>query len=217
MIVICLLTYARTEYAIRTIRAAQALKCNEGFAWYVADDGSNLAHFDAVMGELQFFGAHIIGAHSERQGYGANANQAWKAADALTDVTLWLEDDWELAGAFDLSAYARLLRDEEQNIGMVRAGYLNLHMQGKVIGYGGALYWRLDRDANPYVFTGHPSLRSRKFYQAYGEYPTGLKPGDTELGYALQYRYGAGPEIVWPAQLGEHGPFGHIGTVKSYE
>ena len=217
MIVICLLTYARTDYAIRTIRAAQQLTCSEGFAWYVADDGSIPDHFNAVLDELRFFGANVIGAKSERVGYGAMANEAWKAAHEFTDLTFWLEDDWELKTPFDLTSYANLLRDMEQNVGMVRLGYLNLGMQGKVFSHGGSLYWRLERDANPYVFTGHPSLRSRKFFEAYGEYPTGLKPGDTELGYAFKYRYGVGPDIVWPARLGEASAFGHIGAIQSYD
>jgi hypothetical protein len=217
MIVICFLTYARTDYAIRTIRAAQQLTCSEGFAWYVADDGSHPDHYHAVLSELQFYGAYVIGAHSERIGYGAMANLAWKTANEHTDLTFWLEDDWELEGPFDLTPYAALLRDDEQHVGMVRAGYLNMEMEGKVFSHGGRLYWRLARDANSYVFTGHPALRNRKFYEAYGEYPIGLKPGDTELGYAVQYRNHAGPDIVWPAGLGERSGFGHIGTVKSYE
>jgi hypothetical protein len=216
MITICLLTYERTDYAIRTIRAAQQMTCQEGFAWYVADDGSRPEHFNAVLNELHFFGASIIGAHSERSSYGAIANKAWKAANEVSDLTFWLEDDWELREPMDLTPYADLLRDEEQHVGMVRLGYLNLNMQGKVFSHGGHLYWRLNRDADPYVFAGHPSLRNMKFYEAYGDYPTNINPGDTELGYAFQYRNHAGPDIVWPAQLGEASAFGHIGTIKSY-
>ena len=160
MIVICFLTYERTEYAIRTIRAAQQLTCADGFGWYVADDGSRAEHFNAVLDELRFFGAWVIGAHSERQGYGAMANRAWKEANEVSDLTLWLEDDWELRTPFDLTSYANLARDEEQNVGMVRLGYLNLHMAGFVFGHGGRLYWRLNREVDPYVFTGHPALRS---------------------------------------------------------
>jgi hypothetical protein len=217
MIVICFLTYERTEYAIRTIRAAQQLRCEDGFAWYVADDGSRTEHFNTVLNELKFYGAVVIGAHSERNGYGAMANVAWKAANEFTDLTFWLEDDWELEAAMDLSPYAALVRDEAMHVGMCRLGYLNLEMEGRVFSHQGRLYWRLNRDSNSYVFTGHPALRSRKFYETYGEYPIGLKPGDTELGYAVQYRNRAGPDIVWPAGLGERSAFGHIGRIKSYE
>jgi hypothetical protein len=114
-----------------------------------------------------------------------------------------------------LYQYADLLQNEPR-IGMVRLGYLNLNMQGRVFGYAGKLFWELDRNADPYVFTGHPSLRHRRFREAYGAIPEGLNPGDTELAYAMQYRYGVGSEIVWPAELGEGNWFGHVGEVKSY-
>ncbi len=213
-IVVILLTYQRTEYAVRTIRAALAhLRYQGNLLWYVADDGSTAEHVAAVHEALA--GQKVIGAHSERIGYGAGANKAWHVAHEHADLTLWLEDDWELRAELDLTSYARLLTDTP-DIGMVRLGYLNLGMAGQVFGYDGKLYWRLERAVNPYVFTGHPSLRHRRFREAYGPYPEGLNPGQTELGYAWLFRSGQGPDIVFPAANGEWGPFGHIGAEKSY-
>lgn len=212
-IVVILLTYARTAYALRTIQAAIAyLRYTGPLLWYVADDGSAPEHYQVVISALA---EHLVGAHSEKLGYGGNANKAWETAQAHSPLTFWLEDDWELTREFSLDGYAQLLQ-ERSDIGMVRAGYLNLNMAGRVFGHGGQLYWKLERDCDSYVFTGHPALRHWRYREAYGLYPTGLNPGETELAYALQYRQGAGPDIVWPAGLGEWGAFGHIGAEKSY-
>lgn len=167
----------------------------------------------AVRAALE--GVELIGGHSARLGYGANANRAQETVRKYSPITLWLEDDWELRQDLDLYRYVCLL-GERNELGMVRLGYLNLNMRGAVFGHGGALYWQLDREADPYVFTGHPSLRHQRFRDSYGLYPEGLNPGETELGMALKFRQGRGPGIVWPAALGESGPFAHIGTEKSY-
>ncbi len=82
------------------------------------------------------------------------------------------------------------------------------------------MYWKLDRephiDGTP-VFTGHPSLRHRRYRAAYGDYPTGLTPGDTELAYAWQFRMGSpdAPGNDWPADYPQQGLFGHIGSIKT--
>lgn len=198
---------------MRTIRAAKRWLQYPDLRWYVADDGSQPEHVEALAAELQ--DAPLLGGHSDHRGYGGNANWAWAAARDVSPLTFWLEDDWELTGPFDLTPYAQLL-DGREDIGMVRLGYLNLNMRGSVFGHGGRLYWRLDRDCDSYVFTGHPALRHERFHKAYGDYQLGLNPGETELSYALQFRNGQGPDIVWPAGIGEWGAFGHIGEHKSY-
>lgn len=217
-IVVVLLTYQRTAYAVRTVAAARR---HLGFAgeigYYLADDGSDPAHVAAVREALG--GAWLVGEHSARRGYGANANAAWRAVDGETPLTLWLEDDWELTAPLDLTPYAHLLQTRDE-IGMVRMGHLNLDIRGRTWGHDGRVYWLFDHaphhEGTP-VFTGHPSLRHRRYRECYGWYPEGRSPGDTELAYAYQFRVGPpeGPGIVWPAELGPWGAFAHIGGVKS--
>lgn len=216
-IVIILQTYKRTDCALRTIAAAREYLRYNDLRWYVADDGSPDAHVDAVLAALH--DAPLAGYHSERRGYGGNANDAWDRADSMSALTFWLEDDWELRQPLDLYPYACLLMETDA-IGMVRLGVLNLDIRGRTWAHGNMVYWTLDHaphiDGTP-VFTGHPSLRHRRYRQAYGSYPTGLTPGDTELAYAWQFRVGPhdGPGIVWPADYPTMGFFGHIGTVKT--
>jgi hypothetical protein len=216
-ITVILQTFKRTDVALRTIAAARRNLIYGGpLLWYVADDGSPAEHVGAV---LEAVGGDLIGHHSARRGYGANANAAWDAADALGALTLFLEDDWELRQPLDLYRYAALLM-ETHEVGMVRLGVLNLDMRGRSWAHGGSVYWKLDREPHlegTPVFTGHPSLRHRRYRQTYGDYPEGLPPGETELAYAYQFRVGSpdAPAIVWPADYPAQGYFGHIGSVKT--
>lgn len=217
-ITVILQTFKRTDVALRTIAAAKRNLIYGGrLYWYVADDGSPAAHVNAVLAELADI--ELIGHHSERRGYGANANAAWNAADQVSALTLWLEDDWELRQPLDLYRYACLLM-ETHEVGMVRLGVLSLDMRGRSWAHDGAVYWKLDREPHiegTPVFTGHPSLRHRRYHQVYGDYPEGLLPGETELAYAYQFRQGSpdAPAIVWPADYPANGYWGHIGAVKT--
>jgi len=208
-IVVILLTWQRTAYALRTIVAAKRYLTYDGpLLWYVADDGSDAAHVAAVLGHVG------DGWHSERRGYGGNANAAWDQASAVSPLSLWLEDDWELRRPLDLTPYAALLARDD--VGMVRLGYIDPAMLGPAQN-GCHPLPRAWADTSFYAFTGHPSLRHVRYRQAYGDYPVGLGPGDTELAYAYQYRVGPedGPRIVWPAGYPTGGLFGHIGEIKT--
>lgn len=218
-IAIILLTYKRTDYALRTIAAATRLRYAAPLLWYVADDGSPVEHVMAVRQALAAAQYPILGLHSEKRGYGGNANTAWEACDQATPLTFWLEDDWELTSDLDLTPYVRLLL-ERTEIGMVRLGTLNLDIRGRTWGHDGRMYWLLDREPHHEgtpVFTGHPSLRHVRYRYSHGWYPVNQSPGDTELQYAYQFRHSRHdtPGIVWPADLPWYGVFGHIGAVKS--
>lgn len=214
-ITICFMTYQRTEYALRTIQAVRSYLRYPHIHWYVADDGSSEEHVRAVLDALA--GEDLVGLHNLKQGYGASANQAWTRANEISPLSFWLEDDWELRGPLDLWPYAALLM-EDDSVGMVRLGALNLEISGHTFAHRDSVYWRLDRipkhDGTP-VFTGHPSLRHNRYQVSYGNYPKGMTPGNTELAYAYRYRSREGSSIVWPANIPAYGIFGHIGTVKT--
>jgi hypothetical protein len=217
-IVVILQTWERTSYALRTIDAALAYLRYPNLLWYIADDGSRPDHYDDVHDALVSTG-RLIGGHSERAGYGANANHAWRVARDVSRLTFFLEDDWELRQPLDLYPYAALLM-ERPEVGMVRLGVLNLDVRGRTWGHDGRVYWTLDREPHHEgtpVFTGHPSLRHTRYWEAHGDYPENLGPGDTELAYAYHYRMTVpeAPAIVWPADYPAAGLFGHIGSVKT--
>lgn len=214
-IVIILQTYRRTEYALQTIAAArQYLRYDGDLIWYMADDGSPGEHVRAVLEAL----GDLTG-HTQRRGYGGNANAAWAAASHLSALSFWLEDDFVLSAPLDLTPHAYTLM-ECADVGMVRLGYIDPARLERPIDCGGRSYYTLPRawpDTSFYAFTGHPSLRHVRYLEAYGAYPEGLVPGDTELAYAYQYRTGPedGPRVVWPVGYPAEGLFAHIGEVKT--
>lgn len=209
------MTYQRTEYALRTVRALLEAYPAIPWLWYVADDGSEGGHYEAVLAEIARLGGVLCGSHSERLSYGGNANVIMRTLYQFTDVALWLEDDWEIYQPVDWPSHLALLRDPLANIGMVRLGLLPIGLAGETFGHTGQVYWRMDK-GRPYAFSGNPSLRTIQFCSAYGDYPVGLRPGDTECTYDAQVRAQAGPDIAYPAYLGMWGAFRHIGAVKSY-
>ena len=216
-VVIALLTYARTNYALATIAAMLRNWRYANTLWYVADDGSAPEHVATVLAALD--SEHVVGWHSERRGYGYSATRAWFAAHEHADVTLFLEDDWELKQEFDPTYYVQTLMQHD-DIGMIRLSHLPINLKSETCGYyvggHGAIYLRMSA-GQQYAFSGNPALRHRRAREAWGAYPEGLNPGDTELAYDHQIQQRGGPSILWPVGVGEWGVFGHIGAVPSYE
>lgn len=225
MLSIVLTTYARTSYATRTIASVlenliykdQKANGNLEVAWFVVDDGSVQEHQNAIREAL--VGQRVEYFHSQRRGYGANVNDAWRRSWELSSVSLLLEDDWELRYAWDVTPYVRLL-EYNTLVGMVRMGYLPVGLHLTSVGYEGRMYLQVEPDTQ-YYFSGNPHLKHRRFAEMYGWYPEGRNPGDTELGYDWQCRSKAlhqnnMPLIWWPLAIGDRNLFGHIGTEKSY-
>ena len=208
-------TPERTEYAVRTIRAAKRyLVYNPGLQWFIADDGSKPDHIDAIRNEIS--DCYAVGLWSEHNSYGRSCNEAIHKTRECGELMFFLEDDWELLYPLDLWPYADLLH-EDTSVGMVRLGYLNAGVKGETFGHLGSLYWRLSCES-PYIFTGHPSLRHMRFHDHAGEYTERLQPGETELAMAWKYKTSPDPRpsIVWPCMMGQNGYFAHIGSVQSY-
>jgi hypothetical protein len=218
-VAIVLVTYARTEYAVRT---ALSVKKNLVYAgetgWYVGDDGSSPEHFRTVLRTLM--DVNIFGKHSEdfvpgQRWPGKSWNKAWEAAHDWAPICLWLEDDWKLSRPLDITPYVILLMENEK-IGMVRLGGLAINLNMTSMGFNGIHYLQMWRNMQ-YGFSGNPSLRHKRFAEAYGPYNESVTPGDTELDYDARWRVTSGPEIWWPVEIGGWGVFHHIGQEQSYQ
>ncbi len=205
-VVALLITYKRTELALRTVRAVKTNLDYPRLSWHVADDGSDSAHVRAILAEC---GEGTTFSNADRRGVGRSMNLGMAAALKRADYILWLEDDWELQKPFDLRPCVELLQ-ERGDVGMVRLGYLSPGIWGELIG-AGRLWWKLSKGPT-YTFTGHASLRHRRFCDAYGAYQEGLAPGETELWYCGTFNNRPGPSVAVPAWTGEWGAFAHIGT-----
>jgi len=132
----------------------------------------------------------------------------------LSEIVLWLEDDWELSRPLDITPYVKLLMENEK-VGMIRLGHLAINLNMTSMGHDGIHYLQMWRNMQ-YGFSGNPSLRHRRFADAYGPYNEEVGPGDTELDYDTKWRNISGPEIWWPVDLGGWGIFSHIGEEQSY-
>lgn len=217
---VILITYKRTDYAMRVIHAVGKFLHYPDWGWYVSDDGSDSEHDMWVRGSCEATDRELIGSHNEAISYGAGANRGLKKAFEQGQLVLMLEDDWELTQPLDIWKWAALLM-ERPDIGMVRMGYLNNGLRGDLIGHNGSLYWMLDdsesRHHSSMAFAGHPALIHQRFFDSYGLYPERWQPGETELRMSWQVSAVPGPAIVWPAELGAAGPWAHIGGIQSYD
>lgn len=212
-LLIILQTFERTAYALATVKAIQdKLKYPGEIKWYVADDGSPREHVEALRAAI---GSDLACIESNHWSYGGSANRAIRFAHDFTDLTLWLEDDWELRRELAILPYAELLW-KVTDVGMIRLGRLPKDLDCKSEQYDGSIYLSIQRTM-PYMFSGNPSLRHKRFHDAYGGYAEGLYPGDTELALDRHIREAqSGPKILWDVDLGAYGAFGHIGKARSY-
>jgi hypothetical protein len=213
-VVALLITYKRTQMAVRTIEGVKKYLCypSEKLLWHIADDGSPPEHLAAICAALEPTIPTV--SNAERKGVGVSMNRGMATALLRADYILWLEDDWELVSPFDLRPAVDLLANEG-GIGMVRLGYISPGISGTLVSGGGHLWWKLAK-GETYTFTGHASLRHRRFCGAYGPYQEGLTPGETELYYCGTFNNRQGPTVAVPAYTGEWGVFGHIGS-ESYK
>jgi glycosyltransferase involved in cell wall biosynthesis len=206
-VVILLITYKRTETALRTIRGLRDHLDYPNLHWHIADDGSDSGHLETLIEAIGR--SDVTTTNAARKGVGVSMNLGQDAAFRRGDYVLWLEDDWELSSRFDLRPCVQLC-EERQEIGMVRLGYVSPGIKGELIAGAGRLWWKLERGPT-YTFVGHAALRHKRFRETYGPYVEGHTPGETELWMCGTFNNRQGPEIVVPAFAGEWGFFGHIG------
>lgn len=208
-VAVLVITYKRTTLAARTIEGVLKYLCypSDKLTWHIADDGSPDNHVSTLLKLLS--GYEVTVSNAARRGVGASMNVG--AAECLkrADYILWLEDDWELTTHFDLKPCIEII-NRNDTIGMVRLGYISAGIVGKLVSDAGHLWWMLDKGPQ-YTFTGHASLRHRRFLNAYMPYREDLSPGATELHMCGTYNNKPGPAIVVPAWTGEYGAFSHIG------
>lgn len=102
-----------------------------------------------------------------------------------------------------------------EDLGMIRLGHLPIGLNLRSVGYEGRMYLDVQKNTQ-YAFSGNPHLKHSRMRQLSGEYPTGMKPGDTEVAYDWQVRTNGDAAIWWPLVIGDAPYFGHIGTIQSY-
>lgn len=213
-VVVLLITYERTDVARETVKGVKARLHYPRLSWHIADDGSNGNHVASLVSEI---GSDYITTVSNTGGHSVGRSMNIGIANCLKRADIWLhwEDDWVPRFDIDLIPCVRLLQ-ECDNIGMIRLGRLENGLFGEVCKGGDRLWWRLDKGKHEWCFTGHASMRHRRFYEAYGEYQEGLPPGRTEMSLLHNFNTRNGPDVVWPAWL-PYDICDHIGDGYSFK
>lgn len=219
---IVLLTYQRTEMAVRTVKGiADNLDYpKELTSFYVADDGSQSTHVEAIFKALQDGGLQLAGYHSQKfyagtPFCGIGWNHGLQKAHQTADYVMLLEDDWVLEKPLDIRPYIWML-SEREDVGMVRLSGLAEGNIVEVKTHRGTHYLEYLRMSRM-CYSGNPHIRHLRFSQYYGAFATELTPGDLEVWFDAKFhRMKDGPEIWRPAELNPWGPFGHIGRERTW-
>ncbi len=216
---IILLTYERTDYAVKTVHSIHDnLHYCGSMGWYLADDGSSSQHYGTVRENIVNYN-ELWGEHqTERRGYGYSANKAWQQLrdEWQSPITLWLEDDWILERPLDITPYVKMLVENHNNVGMVRLGHMPVDLELRSCGHDGHMYLNVSK-GQQYTYSGNPHLKHLSFLEHYGILPEGKNPGETEIEYDYKVRSQEGPGIWWPLEIGDRPYFAHIGTEQSYD
>lgn len=219
---ICLLTYARTEYAVRTLRTTlDNLRSRHQVHVHIADDGSIPEHRDLLTNSASrhLHVASVTISNSERGGYGRNVNLATQVIHGVAAWYLMLEDDWELTRPLDVDA---IIEDMQCDGGLecIRLGYLShtqaLYGEVKTVGPRNSKYLLLSANSpEPHVFAGHPRIESLRYQRAVGPWPQGHTPGETE--FIVTHFEAARHGVAWPMCYDpNNGPYVHIGTNRAW-
>jgi len=218
---ICLVTYKRTEQALRTIQGIcdNLQYPKEKRAWFVNDDGSPPEHAQAIREKLIENGEQLLWMNTQRMSGGTyNAGKGWNACMGngyqYSDFVLWMEDDWVLEAPLEIERHVRLL-EEREDIGIVAYRGLTEGSDMSVRTHGGYHYLQYFRSGEmPY--SGNPHLRHARFVRTYGVFAEDRNPGDMEQNYNERFCKRSGPEIWRPAEGNPWGVFGHIGQEKTF-
>lgn len=222
---IVLFTYKRTQEALRTIRSTKEHLNypKEHVVWYVADDGSDKEHHNAVLEEVQKDGGILIGEHNEkfREDGSYNCGKGWNLGLGLcyqrTDFVLTLEDDWLMEAPLDTRRYIKLLQDRDE-VGIVSFRILSIGADVHTVGWDGEIFLKYQRTTQ-YAYSGNPLFRHSRYTKYYGWYAEDRSPGLIELHQDDLYRLDVrnGPEIWRPAGLDPWGGWHHIGSEKTWK
>ncbi len=213
LVVICLLTYRRTDYAIRAIEGIQKNLNYDNWAWYIADAGSAIEHLDIIRNATK--NDRVIHSHSSDAVMPPyqNWNTAISWSLKQTPFYIRLEDDFVLERELKLERYVHLL-EQRQEVGLVRFGLMPINLEMESMGFEGDLFMNIYK-TRQYCYSGHPHLTHARFHEAYGLFPAADRPGDCELAMDGMVHSRPGPQVWWPLDAKTWGFFGHIGKEKA--
>jgi len=214
-VVILLLTKGRVPYTLRVIHTIEANLKYDNYSYYVADGGSSDADMFEVLDLIVDYGADVK-YHHKNLTAGANWNRGIKSIyNSDADIYLRMENDFELGEPLDILPYVRVLEDKLLDIGCVRLGLLPIRLDIQTHGFEGRIYQEILK-MRQYTWSGNPCLVHKRFHKDYGYFSEKqISPGDAELSLDHKVRSNNGSRVWRPNELGDYGPFKHIGMEQS--
>ena len=197
---VLIVTYQRAEILRRTIgRLLQLLTYAGPLRYVIADDGSTDDTHEMVD-DLRDAGLDVTMVISNRGGLGVNTNAGLRAAFALSDLVLQLQDDMLLLQHLDLTPHVDRLLSRPDD-GFIRLWGVGGHKYTATLD---GLYWRVSWESDElYIPSDRPHLKHKRFHDAAGYYPEGLASGATEEMWSHQAKNAARSRGV-PAVLVPH-------------
>lgn len=211
---VLLTTYTRTEIALKTIRGVKENFLWPNLGWVITDDSTGGDHLKLLRDEIG--GSYAVEVYDNKNRLGVGHNMNWglrKIWEMGAELTLVLEDDWLCEKPFDPTSAVDLLMNNT-DIGMVRWGYLSAGLNADIISRENHLWLKFNQNGDQYLYTGHASLRHKRFHQSVGMFTEGLRPGANELDFCAKYNAKGTPSIAWDLDYGHTGSFVHIGNVS---
>lgn len=218
LVYILLITYDRPTEIQQTISALlhHLLYPRDRLRFHLCDDHSPPVDLDARgEGHGSEPYVHYVRRHfpdltwsatqTDRRGWGANVNKGLDHCFSHSDYVFLIEDDYVALRDIDLRAGVALLESTDDHhkpfpasprrlIGAVRydgiaAHWLHLQLREASTRTGSIHYLAIDH-SSPFlnVYSNRPHLQHRRFRDAYGRYPEGLRLGETESTYAQRVK-----------------------------
>jgi hypothetical protein len=197
-VTVVFVTWNRREELFRTVEAflKNVFYDHNLLTLHIADDNSPEPYiYDIIKNWPEYNWTYSI---TNRKGWGANVNAAFKVVG--TDYIFLNEDDYVAQAPFNLQDGIRVL-EEVPDIGCIRYNHLKGHLGMRLdVGQTPSQvhYLRIIKAESKflYVYSNRPHLQHRRFWEAYGAYPEGMKLGETEETYAKWVFHKPGPDVA---------------------
>jgi len=201
-------TFNRPTIVARTVELLRAnLSYSGEIEYYVSEDSAETV-VDINASDVQVL-------RGPQRGLGANLNFLLRTCPHT--ILMQMDDDHHLIASLVLDKLVNHLMNEP-DAGWMRLMGVGFHNYRATLN---GVYWYVDWESpGIYIPSTRPHIKHRRFIEAYGFYPEGLKLGATEEGYchqcknrAIQLRMASmpAPKVLVPLEVATEDSWLHVG------
>lgn len=213
LVSVLFITFRRFHLLQRTVQTFLSNSRYPKLELVIADDGSP----PEVQRALRSLPVQRVVASAANRGLGANMNAGLRACTGK--YILSLQDDWECNGPSDYLLNAVAAIEASPAIGLIRFYGIDESMnhtrEAAFPGLRELEFPPTITDANRYLYSDTPHLKSRELCEALGEYREDLRMEDCEREYAERFlRQRRFVAAYFPQYM--NSVFIHIGAAESF-